>query len=109
MFRVGCAYRARAEQWLRESGRLPYRVMEYGALDGILGCVSAGLGCTLMPRSVVERVGVQENLQLSEISPHIAQVDTLLARREDTPITGVMRRLMALVEGGLDEGLLQAS
>ena len=30
------------------------KVMELGTLDGILGCVAAGMGTTMMPRAVVE-------------------------------------------------------
>lgn len=98
VFRQGCAYRARAEQWAREAGQQPYRVMEYGTLEGILGCVNAGLGCTLMPRSVVDRPGLRENLEVTEIPPHIAWVDSLLIRRIDTPVNGVMRQLLALMQ-----------
>ncbi len=29
--------------------------MEFGTLDGIIGCVSAGLGISLLPRSVVAK------------------------------------------------------
>ena len=29
--------------------------MEFGTLDAILGCVEAGVGLTIFPRTVVER------------------------------------------------------
>jgi DNA-binding transcriptional LysR family regulator len=96
VFHSGCVYRARAEQWIREEGHLPYRVMEYGTLDGILGCADAGLGCTLMPRSVVERPGIRDGFEITPIPDHIARVDTLLVRRRDNPVTGVMTRLLQL-------------
>jgi DNA-binding transcriptional LysR family regulator len=53
LFREGCVYRARAIAWRRAHGHQINEVMELGTLDGILGCVAVGLGCTLVPRWVV--------------------------------------------------------
>lgn len=50
VFREGCCYRERCRDVLAD---LP--VLELGTLDGIIGCVSAGLGRTLLPASAVER------------------------------------------------------
>lgn len=52
VFRKGCAFRARLETWLRESGMLPYRIMEFSSVEAILGCVLAGMGITFLPNSV---------------------------------------------------------
>ncbi|TVT59630.1 MAG: LysR family transcriptional regulator [Sedimenticola thiotaurini] len=98
VFRTGCVYRARAEQWLREEGLLPYSLMEYGTLEGILGCVDAGLGCTLMPKAVVERSAFRVDVDISPIPAHIAMIQTLLIRRRDTPLSGAMRKLDQLTE-----------
>jgi DNA-binding transcriptional LysR family regulator len=98
VFRTGCVYRARAEQWLREEGRLPFTLMEYGTLEGILGCVDAGLGCTLMPRAVVERSAFRVDVEVTTIPERIAKIQTLLVRRRDTPQSGLMRKLDMLTE-----------
>ena len=45
-FRHGCSYRAILEHWLHEEGVRPQNRMELGTLDGIIGCVAAGLGIT---------------------------------------------------------------
>lgn len=50
VFRTGCCYR---EHCRAAFGDVP--VLELGTLDGILGCVAAGLGRTLLPTSAVER------------------------------------------------------
>ncbi|MEL6318725.1 MAG: LysR substrate-binding domain-containing protein, partial [Pseudomonadota bacterium] len=52
-FRAGCSYRASAEAWLRSEGRSDADVMEFGTLEGILGCVVAGLGFAVAPASAV--------------------------------------------------------
>lgn len=106
VFRAGCVYRARAEQWLREEGKLPYTVMEYGTLEGILGCVDAGLGRTLMPRAVVERSAFRVEVEVTPIPDHIARIQTLLVRRRDTPLSGGMRKLIELTESERSKGVL---
>ncbi|MFG1379680.1 LysR family transcriptional regulator [Xanthobacter autotrophicus] len=50
VFREGCCYRERCRAVL---GDLP--MLELGTLDGIIGCVAAGLGRTLLPEAAVER------------------------------------------------------
>lgn len=54
MFREGCAYRARLENLLATRGIVGVRRLDFGTLEGILGCVGAGIGLTLLPRAVVE-------------------------------------------------------
>ncbi|MFM9443788.1 LysR substrate-binding domain-containing protein [Streptomyces acidiscabies] len=49
VFRAGCSYRRRLESVLRVRGAIGVRRMEFGTLDGILGCVGAGMGLTLLP------------------------------------------------------------
>ena len=84
-FRRGCSYRAQAERWLRETGRLPVRMMEFGTLDGILGCVSAGMGCTVLPRTVVDRPQYTGMLCFEPLPAAIADVPTQLIWRADAP------------------------
>jgi DNA-binding transcriptional LysR family regulator len=54
VFRQGCSYRRRLEALLSKRGVTKVKVLEFGTLEGILGCVAAGLGITLLPVSVVK-------------------------------------------------------
>lgn len=54
VLRVGCSYREHLERMLQSSGRRGFRVMEFGTLEAILACTSAGLGITLLPRKLIE-------------------------------------------------------
>ena len=54
VFRQGCVYRRRLEVLLGKRGAANVKVLEFGTLEGILGCVAAGLGITLLPTSVVK-------------------------------------------------------
>ncbi len=92
-FRRGCTYRARAEAWLRHDGRAPYEVMEFGSLDAILGCAAAGLGVAVLPRVVaLQRVPA---LEIRELPPELARLDTCLIARHDMPLPAALARLCA--------------
>ena len=105
LFREGCAYRARALMWQRESGRARGQLMELGTLDGILGCVSVGLGQTLMPRWVVEQSRFHADLLVEAVAPHIAKVPTLMVRhRLGGTLTALETLQQAVVE---QEGMLK--
>lgn len=88
-FRAGCSYRARAERLLREAGRLPYRVLELGTLDGILGCVAAGIGMAVVPAATAERADAAA-VRVEALPDPLARAETLLlTRRDAAPHAGV--------------------
>ncbi len=83
LFREGCAYRARALTWQRECGHQSNEVMELGTLDGILGCVAVGLGCTLVPRQVIALSRYQQDLCVEALPPHLAMIPTVLIQHRN--------------------------
>src|SRR5262249_38225189 len=68
VLRLGCSYRQRLEQLLAKRGIVGLRPLEFGTIDGILGCVAAGLGITLLPRSVVEAARRDGRVALHEVT-----------------------------------------
>lgn len=85
LFREGCAYRTRAMAWQRAIGHAVADAMEFGTLDGILGCVAVGLGWTLMPRRVIEQSKRAAELSISEVPPEIGRVCTGMIHLRDAP------------------------
>ncbi|MBM95868.1 MAG: transcriptional regulator [Oceanospirillaceae bacterium] len=83
IFRDGCSYRQRALNWRQESGHNCRGIMEFGTLDGMLGCVAMGLGCTLMPRAVVTNSRYHNDFHIETIEPHLAEIPTLLIRHKN--------------------------
>lgn len=83
VFRKGCSYRARFEEWLHHEGVTPEKTMEFGTLDGIIGCVSAGLGISLLPRSVVDKHVKEGHLIQHSIPNRFGKVKTLFIYRKD--------------------------
>lgn len=104
-FRRGCAYRARAETAMREAGRVPCRVLEFGSLEAILGCVGAGMGVTVLPRAVVEREPWRGMFTTRPLPAEIARMPTRFVRRVDTAETEALRAFLeAVADGGTARG-----
>lgn len=82
VFRAGCSYRQRLEGLLAERGIVGVRLLEFGTLDGILGCVAAGIGVTMLPRAVVAP-GWLELLAMHELPRGEGRADTVFIRRSD--------------------------
>jgi DNA-binding transcriptional LysR family regulator len=78
VFRTGCTYRQRLEQILAEFGWPSATRFELGTLDGMIGCVAADMGVTLLPRAVVGR---NETVSIHTLSPVQSRVDTLFIQR----------------------------
>ncbi len=100
VFRQGCTYRARLEQLFRERGLVPFKVMDFGALDAILGCVAAGMGVTLFPRSVVTQLRYADDVRLHPISAALARMPTTFVRRRDTITTRALTAFLGAVQAG---------
>ncbi len=93
LFREGCAYRTRAMAWQRAIGHAGADAMEFGTLEGILGCVSVGLGWTLMPRRVVEKSLHSADLVIEALPPEIANVPTGMISLRDGPVMPALKTL----------------
>ena len=83
LFREGCAYRRRFERFLSDCGYQNIRRHELGTLDGILGCVAADMGITVLPRAVVAGAAQSGGLALHDLPAEVAQVRTLFIHRSD--------------------------
>ena len=81
VFRTGCSYRAQLERWLRDTGNLSYQVMEFGSIEGILGCISAGMGISFLPRSVIETKPGQAGYSLHVLREDFGKMTTWFVRR----------------------------
>ena len=81
VFRTGCTYRQRLEQVFSEFGWPSAARFELGTLDGMIGCVAADMGVTLLPRAVVERSDQRESIRVHSLDAPWAWVDTLFVTR----------------------------
>ena len=76
--RLGCSYTERMLNVLAESAPRPYRQMELGTLEGILGFVELGLGIAAMPRGFIRSLSIKRNLSLLELPASVRKLKTYL-------------------------------
>ena len=80
----------------RSSGKQGHAIadaMEFGTLEGILGCIAVGLGWTLMPRRVVEQSAHAADLVIESVPPDIALVPTGMIALREGPALPALRTL----------------
>lgn len=65
VFGAGCAYRKRLEDWFSDNHVFPDRIVEIASYHAMLGCVVAGMGIALLPRSVLDSLPAR-----SQVSAH---------------------------------------
>jgi DNA-binding transcriptional LysR family regulator len=97
VLRIGCAYRARLERLVAAQGG-SLRIMEFGTIDGILGCVAAGLGMTLLPRGVAEPWRLTGRVALHTLTPAEALVPTHAVRRRGAFTSTALARFLAFLD-----------
>jgi DNA-binding transcriptional LysR family regulator len=90
VLRAGCSYRQRLEAILASRGAVAVRVLEFGTLDAILACVAAGLGVTLLPRSVVGHAWRSGRVAIHRLPADEARVETVFVRRRDVVVSSAL-------------------
>lgn len=98
-FRQGCTYRSVAERWLRASGRAPVEIMEFGTLEGILGCVAVGLGVAILPEAAVKISAHAAALATAPLPEPYGSSETLLVCRRDTAARPQVELLLEAAAG----------
>ena len=76
VFKAGCHYRQRLERYLGTEGVSVLSPMEFGTIDGIIGCVAAGLGISMLPRSLIERSARRKEVAIHELGKSHGRVET---------------------------------
>ena len=94
VFRAGCSYRERLERILAGRGVAVVRRVEFGTLEGIIGCIGAGLGVTLLPRAVVEPARRDGRVAVHRLPAAQARAETVFIRRRDAFVTGALARFL---------------
>lgn len=97
-FRHGCSYRAILEHWLHEDGVRPQNRMEFGTLDGIIGCVAAGLGITLLPRAIAEKYMATQGITLHVLTNKQAHIPTWFIYRKDDVQSPILQYFLESID-----------
>jgi LysR family transcriptional regulator, cell division regulator len=81
VLRLGCSYRLILEDWLARRGIVGLRHLEFGTLEAVVGCVSAGLGITLLPKALIGSVWQERRVAIHALPDAAAHVETVFIRR----------------------------
>ena len=94
VLRAGCSYRQRLEGLLARRGIAVPRVMEFGTLEAIFGCVAAGLGLSLLPRALIGPVWRAGRVSLHTLPPEEARVTTVFIHRREAHLSSALRAFL---------------
>jgi LysR family transcriptional regulator, cell division regulator len=101
VLRAGCSYRQMLETLLARRGIVVERQLEFGTLEAIFGCVSAGLGITLLPRALVGTVFEAGRVSVHRLARADAVVDTVFIRRRGAFASSALRAFLACAASGI--------
>jgi DNA-binding transcriptional LysR family regulator len=101
VFRSGCSYRRRLELWLASGGVTPRRTIEFGTFEGIVGCVAAGMGVSLMPRTIIDQRGLRETVGVYALPARFGKVQTVMVWRRDAEPLPAREAFLATLQSGM--------
>jgi LysR family transcriptional regulator, cell division regulator len=94
VLRRGCSYREILETMLAKRGVFGLRHLEFGTLEAIYGSVAAGLGITLLPKTLIGSIWRDGRVAVHEMPPDEARVDTIFVRRRDAFMSSALKAFL---------------
>ena len=98
VLRAGCSYRQRLEEILARRGVVAPRVLEFGTVEALFGCVAANLGVTLLPKALIGPVWQTGRVAVHALPAADAMVDTVFIRRQDTHLSSALAAFLAMLQ-----------
>jgi len=96
VLRSGCSYRLQLETILARRGIVNVRRLEFGTLEAIISCVSAGLGVTLLPKALIGTIWRDHRVRLHPLPPDEGRVETVFISRRDGLVTSSLTAFLDL-------------
>lgn len=95
VFGRGCPYRTQIDSLLRKMG-ITAEQIEFGSLNAIISCVSAGVGVALLPRAAVALATGNRRIAAHRLPQDIAMVETSFVCRRDGYRSGTLAAFLEL-------------
>ncbi len=76
-------YDSFVKEYYKNQGQNEHKTLEFGSYETILGCVKAGMGKSLLPLSIVEKLGYENDLKIIELDKKTANIPTCVVCRTD--------------------------
>jgi DNA-binding transcriptional LysR family regulator len=108
-FEHGCPHRKRLEEWYAARGAMPERVIELGSYHAMLGCIVAGMGAALLPKSVLTTFPESRRLSVHALPVGENRAETVLIWRKGASSPNVQALATILAGAGRGSGVKRAS
>ncbi len=82
-FKEGCAYDEFLKNYYKQKGETIEKSLAFGSLETILACVKSGMGKTLLPTNLVDKLGFTDDLKITKLDKKTAYIPTCLVCRKD--------------------------
>lgn len=102
VYKSGCTYRRKLEDWIKKEGVL-VRKVEFGIIEGMIGCVKAGLGVALVSKLIAEQLNSDNKIQYHEVPEEYRYVTTVFIRRKDLPMTNALQKFLEITRQKFSE------
>jgi DNA-binding transcriptional LysR family regulator len=101
VLKAGCSYRLQLEAMLARRGIVGVRRLEFGTLEAIVSCVSAGVGVTLLPRALLGSVWEHRRVRAHTLPNGEGDVETVFIRHREAFASSALRAFMELARPAL--------
>jgi DNA-binding transcriptional LysR family regulator len=98
VFEHGCPHRKRLEDWYASRREMPERTIELASYHAMLGCIVAGMGISLIPKSVLTTFPERKRLSVHRLARAENCAQTVLIWRKGGGSANVMA-LQEIVQG----------
>jgi DNA-binding transcriptional LysR family regulator len=98
VFEHGCPHRKRLEDWYASRQEMPERTIELASYHAMLGCVVAGMGISLIPKSVLTTFPERKRLSVHHLARTENCAQTVLIWRKGGGSANVMA-LQEILQG----------
>ena len=101
-FEHGCPHRKRLESWYAARGEMPERTIELGSYHAMLGCIVAGMGAALLPKSVLSTFPESRRLSVHALPAGENRAATVLIWRKGaaSPKVQELAKILAVAGDG---------
>jgi DNA-binding transcriptional LysR family regulator len=101
VLKAGCSYRLQLEAMLARRGIVGVKQLEFGTLEAIISCVSAGLGVTLLPRALLGSVWKHGRVGMHALPDSEKWVETVFVRHHEAYVSSALRAFLDLARPDL--------
>ncbi|WP_198306001.1 LysR family transcriptional regulator [Arcobacter vandammei] len=82
-FKEGCVYDEFLRNYNRQKNIFIEKTLSFGNLETILSCIKVGMGKSLLPTSIVKKMGYDKDIKITVLPKDEANIPTCLICRKD--------------------------